>query len=410
MTEFTPLRSRSDCQVADARDPLRDVREKFALPDGVIYLDGHSLGPATHGALARVQQAAQQEWANGLIRSWNAAGWIDLPHTVGAKIARLIGVPADEVIVTDSVSVNLFKLAAAVLPLARSRTLIVEASEFPTDQYIAEGLARFSGAALELADENAGLDALARTGGGLIRSIVNYRTAEALDVAASERIAQASGGVIVWDLSHATGVLDLRLAADGARIATGCTYKFLNGGPGAPAFVYVSGDVAGHVASPLSGWFGHADPFAFVPGYQAGAGVARFAAGTPGVLSLSALDAALDAFDGVSMSDVAAKARALGDLVIARADALGLDVLSPREAARRGGHVSLLHKDGYAIVQALIARGIIPDFRAPNAMRFGVAAPYIRFVDVWDAAAHLQQVLQHEEWRQARFNQRAAVT
>lgn len=394
----------------DARDPLRAVRDMFCLPDGVIYLDGHSLGPGTHSALARVHQTATVDWAQGLIRSWNTAGWIDLPQKVGAKIARLIGAATDDVIVADSVSVNLFKLAAAALPLARSRTLVVEASEFPTDQYVAEGLALFSGAALERVAENSGLDALARTGGVLIRSIVNYRTSHVLDVAGSERIAQASGGVIVWDLSHATGVLDLKLAEDGVRIATGCTYKFLNGGPGAPAFVYVRGDVAERMESPLSGWFGHADPFAFVPGYKAKEGVARFAAGTPGILSLAALDAALEAFDRISMVDVVAKSRALGDLVIARADTLGLEVISPRDANQRGGHVSLLHDQGYAIVQALIARGVIPDFRSPDAMRFGVAPLYIRFVDVWDAMDQLADILKTRAWDRPEFHARAKVT
>jgi kynureninase len=256
---FAPPHSRAACEALDRADPLSAARGQFALPDGVIYLDGHSLGPATHAALARVEQAARAEWADGLIRSWNTAGWIDLPRTVGAKLARLIGVTADDVIVTDSVSVNLFKLAAAALPLAKARTVIVEASEFPTDQYIAEGLARACGAEMVRVEADQGLAALRRTGGVLIRSIVNYRTSDILDVAASEVAARESGGLIVWDLSHATGVLDLKLAADWARLATGCTYKFLNGGPGAPAFVYAQAGLAERMQSPVSGWFGHAD-------------------------------------------------------------------------------------------------------------------------------------------------------
>lgn len=410
MVIFSTPRSRAECDTLDASDPLRAVRDRFALPEGVIYLDGHSLGPATHAALARVEQAARREWAEGLIRSWNTAGWIDLPRGVGAKIARLIGAEPGDVLVTDSVSVNLFKLAAACLPVARSRTLIVEASEFPTDQYIAEGLAGIAGAGLMRVGENEGLDALTRTGGVLIRSVVNYRAAHVLDVAASERAAWAAGGLIVWDLSHATGVLDLKLAADGARIATGCTYKFLNGGPGAPAFVYVRGDLAEQLSSPISGWFGHADPFAFEPGYVAKQGVARFAAGTPGILSLAALDAALDAFDGHALSTLQDKARALGELIIARVDALGLDVMSPREAALRGGHVSLRHAQGYAIVQALIARGIIPDFRVPDAMRFGVAPLYVRFADVWDAMDQLADIIGTRSWDRPEFHARAKVT
>lgn len=410
MTQGRLPRSRSDCEALDRADPLASARAQFALPAGVIYLDGHSLGPATHGALARVEQAARAEWAEGLIRSWNTAGWIDLPRSVGAKLARLIGVAAEDVIITDSVSVNLFKLAAAALPLAKSRTVIVEASEFPTDQYIAEGLARISGAEMMRVEADQGLAALERTGGVLIRSIVNYRTSDILDVAAAERVARASGGVIVWDLSHATGVLDLKLAADGARIAAGCTYKFLNGGPGSPAFVYVARELAGRMQSPISGWFGHADPFAFDAGYAPREGVSRFAAGTPGVLSLSALDAALDAFDGFALGDVAAKARALGNLVIARAEAMGLEAISPKDAGRRGGHVSVRHAHGYAAVQALIARGIIPDFRAPDAMRFGLAPLYIRYVDVWDAMDQLGDILETRAWDTPAFHARAAVT
>lgn len=403
-------RTREDCEALDRQDPLGPGRAQFALPDGVIYLDGHSLGPATHAALARVEKTAREEWREGLIRSWNTAGWIDLPRHVGAKLARLIGVGADDVIVTDSVSVNLFKLAAAALPLAKSRTIIVEDSEFPTDQYVAEGLSMLAGAQMMRVSEHQGLAALKQTGGVLIRSIVNYRSADIVDVAEYERVARASGGVIVWDLSHATGVLALRLEADGAKLATGCTYKFLNGGPGAPAFVYVHGELAGRIASPISGWFGHADPFAFTPAYAPRAGVARFAAGTPGVLSLSALDAALDAFGGIELGSIGAKTRALGDLVIARADAMGLESISPRDGAKRGGHVSLRHENGYAIVQALIARGTIPDFRAPDAMRFGVAPLYVRFVDVWDAMDQLADILETRAWDRPEFHARAKVT
>lgn len=410
MTPTTLPRSRADCEALDRADPLAAARARFAMPRGVIYLDGHSLGPATHAALARVEQAARSEWAEGLIRSWNTAGWIDLPRSVGAKLARLIGVAAEDVVVADSVSVNLFKLAAAALPLARSRTVIVEASEFPTDQYIAEGLSRVSGAAMMRVETDQGLAALARTGGILIRSVVNYRTSEILDVAAGERMACDSGGLIVWDLSHATGVLELKLAADGVRLATGCTYKFLNGGPGAPAFVYAQRDLAERMHSPLSGWFGHADPFAFDEAYAPRAGVSRFAAGTPGVLSLSALDAALDAFDGCALSDVAAKARALGNIVLSRGEAMGLQSMSPPDGIRRGGHVSLRHEHGYAIVQALIARGIIPDFRAPDAMRFGLAPLYISHADVWDAMDRLADILATRAWDRPEFQTRAKVT
>lgn len=397
--------TRADCEALDRADPLRAVRDKFALPKGLIYLDGHSLGPATHAALARVSSTAQQEWSQGLIRSWNDAGWIDLPHTVGAKLARLIGALPGEVIVTDSVSVNLFKLASAAMKIARQAVVIVETSEFPTDQYIAQELG-----ACERVPGGGAIDALRARGGVLIKSVVNYRTAAVADIAEHERAAREGGGLIVWDLSHATGVINMALARDGALLATGCTYKFLNGGPGAPAFVYARSDIAAKLRSPIAGWFGHADPFAFTSTYAPKDGAARFAAGTPGILSLAALDGALEAFDGVDIAPLSAKARMLGDVVTARADALGLKTISSGVGGMRGGHVSVIHEDGYAVVQALIARGIIPDFRAPDAIRFGVAPLYVRFVDVWDAMDGLADVLAMRAWDRPEFKVRGAVT
>ena len=411
MAETNIPTTRAECEALDRDDPLAPAREAFALPEGLIYLDGHSLGPATHAALARVEKAAREEWAGGLIRSWNDAGWIDLPRAVGAKLARLVGAKPEDVIVCDSVSVNLFKLASAALPLARRRTIVVEASEFPTDQYVAEGIAANGAAEMLRAGEEQGAEVLARQGGGvLIKSVVNYRTGRVADVAEHEASVTANGGLIVWDLSHATGVIDLQLGADGAKLATGCTYKFVNGGPGAPAFVYVREDLASKLNSPIAGWFGHADPFAFASGYAPKEGVARFAAGTPGVLSLSALDAAMDVFASVEMSALARKARRLGDLIVARTTAMGLESISPGVGEMRGGHVSVRHEEGYAVVQALIARGIIPDFRAPDAMRFGVSPLIVRYIDAWDAMDQLADVLTKRAWDRPEFRRRAAVT
>jgi kynureninase len=403
-------RTRQDCESLDRADPLRGMRARFALPEGVIYLDGHSLGPATHAALERVARAAGDEWRAGLIRSWNDAGWFDLPARTGDKLALLVGAAPGDVVVTDSVSVNLFKLAVAGLRLTGSRTVMVQSDEFPTDQSIAAGIADAGlGDVVRLPPEDA-LAAFGAYRGVIIRSAVNYRTGEVANIEAWERVAEAAGNLIVWDLSHATGVLDLRLAERGAKLAVGCTYKFLNGGPGAPAFVYARGDIAQQLRSPILGWFGQKDQFDFGAAYVAKDGAARFATGTPPVLSLSALDAALDAFDGVDLAEAAAKARALGDLVIARTKALGLETISPMDTARRGGHVSVRHEHGYAVVQALIARGIIPDFRAPDAMRFGVAPLYVRFVDVWDAMDALADVLATRAWDRPEFHRRAAVT
>lgn len=397
--------TREECEALDRADPLRDRRDQFALPDGVIYLDGHSLGPPTIKTLERVRDASMKEWAQGLIRSWNDAGWIDLPLTVGAKLARLIGAKPEEVVVTDNVSVNLFKLASAAAKLGEIGLIITEENEFPSDQYIAQGIGNW---ARVRAGE--GPQAAAETRGVLIKSIVNYRTAQTVDVAEHERTVQRGGGVIVWDLCHSIGVLDHDLAAAGAKIAVGCTYKFLNGGPGAPAFVYVRNDVAAKVQSPISGWFGHAAPFSFEADYQPRANAARFASGTPGILSLSALAGALEVFEGVDLAELSKKAQALGDLCLSRAHQLGLTSISPSRAEERGGHISLIHSEGYAIVQALIARGVIADFRAPDAMRFGFSPLYVRHVDVWDAMDQLGDILTTEAWDQPEFHRRAAVT
>lgn len=393
----------------DQTDPLAPAAKHFCLPQGLIYLDGHSLGPSSGLALSALEQAAQTEWTKGLIRSWNDADWINLPRTVGAKLARLIGVPARDVIVCDSVSINLYKLASAALEHTHVRTIMVEADEFPTDQYMAQGLCAQTGADFVRLPSGEAAAALER-GGILLKSVVNYRTAMIEDIAALETIAARHGSIIIWDLSHATGCVNLELEASGARLATGCTYKYLNGGPGAPAFIYARGDFATTLRNPLPGWFGHADPFAFDADYRPVEGVARFAAGTPGVLSLRALDGALDCFEGVSTASLSAKAQALGDLCVWWARSLDLPVISPDLGVARGGHVSLLHPDGYAIVQALIARNIIPDFRAPDAMRFGFSPLYVRFVDVWDAMLALQDILKTRAWDTPEFKIKSTVT
>jgi kynureninase len=403
-------RTRQDCEALDRADTLAAIRQRFALPDGVIYLDGHSLGPAPHAALERVARVTGEEWRRGLIRSWNDAGWFDLPARTGAKLARLIGAADGDVIVTDSVSVNLFKLAAAALPMTGERTVMVYADEFPTDRSIATGLAAAGLGELAPLPPHQRTDTPKISRGVLIKSAVNYRTSEVADIQAWERVAKDAGALIVWDLSHATGVLDLRLDQWGARLAAGCTYKFLNGGPGAPAFIYARSDLATRMSSPIRGWFGQKDQFDFASDYTPKDGAARFAAGTPPILSLSSLDAALDAFAGIDLSLVEMKAHGLGQLIVSRAQDMGLELFSPLDASRRGGHVSIRHSDGYAVVQALIARGIIPDFRAPDAMRFGVAPLYVRFVDVWDAMDALADILATRAWDRPEFHVRAAVT
>ena len=409
ISPFVAPQSLAEAQALDAADPLAEALAHFSLPEGVIYLDGHSLGPATHSALARVQAGATQDWRTHLIRSWNDAGWIDLPARIGGRLARLIGVEADEVLVCDSVSVNLFKLAAAALAVTPRRRLLVEAEEFPTDQYIAEGLTALTGAPLERIAAGAAETAL-REGGVLIKSVVNYRTGAVADLDTLEAAAQVGGARIIWDLSHAAGVLDLRLGARGVSLATGCGYKYLNGGPGAPAFVYVRRDLGEQLRTSIQGWFGHQDAFAFHSDYAPVSGVGRFAAGTPPILSCLALEGALEAFDGVSLTAVEAKARALGQLWLERAVRLGLTAASPRDPLQRGGHVTILHPDGYAIIQALIAQGIIGDFRAPDAMRFGFSPLFLRYADVWRAFDAFAEVLESGSFRDPRFTARAKVT
>ena len=400
--------TREEALQRDAADPLADRAALFDLPDGVTYLVGHSLGPPPKGARDRLA-AAQADWAGDLVRSWNSAGWIDLAERTGDRLAALIGAGPGEVIVADSVSVNLFKLAAAALPQAKTYALFVEEDEFPTDQYIAAGLGGLSGAEVRLLAPGGSFGALT-AGGVVIKSAVNYRSSEVADIAAHEREARRHGALIIWDLSHATGVLDLKLAADGAVLAAGCTYKYLNGGPGAPAFVFVAGELSPKLANPLPGWMGHAAPFAFDGRYVPRDGVARFASGTPPILSLAALSGALEAIEGAGLGQLQAKARALGALAVARAQAMGLDVLSPVEDGRRGGHVSLRIADGYPVVQALAARGVMADFRAPDTVRFGFSPLFLSYQAAWNAMAALAEILESRSWDQPQFHARAKVT
>lgn len=406
MTSFS--QALSSAQALDRADTLAGRRALFSLPEGCLYLVGHSLGPPPTSALERIA-AAQKAWQRDLVRSWNSAGWIDLAERVGSRIAPLIGVDADEVIIADSVSVNLFKLAAAALPLARRKLIMVEEDEFPTDQYIAEEMARQLGSEFQRLAAGSAFDAL-KLGGVLIRSAVNYRSSEIADIKTFEAEADKHGTLIVWDLSHATGVMDLSLKSSGARLAAGCTYKYLNGGPGSPAFVYVERSLASRLASPLPGWMGHDSPFRFSPHYTPRTGTARFASGTPPILSLAALDGALDAFEDVSPATLCAKARLLGDIVIAQAEAAGLEVMTPHASARRGGHVSIRIKEGYPVVQAMAAKGIMADFRAPDTVRLGLSPLFLSHEDVARAMAHLCEILQSRSWDRPEFHARARVT
>ena len=432
--------SRDDCARRDAQDPLAPLREQFMLPEGVIYVDGNSLGALPRATPARVAAAVQQAWGDGLIRSWNDAGWITLPQRVGDRIGALVGAKPGECVAADSTSVNLFKVLSAASRIVKAdaparRVIVSERQNFPTDLYIAEGLCRELGWSLELLEPAAILERLADGRGADVAIVmltqVNYRTGALHDMAAMTALAHAAGALAVWDLAHSAGALPVDLNAANADFAIGCGYKFLNGGPGAPAFVWVHPRHAGRFWQPLSGWMGHASPFTFQPHYEPAQGVGRFLCGTPAVLSLTALECGVDTLHAAEalggMAALRAKSIALTETFIALVDercaSFGFACASPRDARARGSQVSLVREsgDGYAIVQALIARGVIGDFRAgttadadgpalPDILRFGFTPLYLRFVDVYDAVDHLVQVMQAGEYREARFNKRSAVT
>jgi kynureninase len=388
----------------DRADPLGAARARFALPAGVNYLDGNSLGCLPKGVAERVAQTVAQEWGEGLIRSWNAAGWYEAPGRIGAKLALLLGAAPHQVTVTDTISVNLFKLLVDAARMRPARKVILaERGNFPSDNHIVESVARMMGLTprfVPAADIAAAIDADTAV---VELSHVNYRTAEIQDMAAITRAAHQKGALIVWDLAHSTGAVELHLDRDRADFAVGCGYKFLNGGPGAPAHVYVAERHLPALDQPLTGWFAHAAPFAFADDFTRADGIRAMLCSTPQMLSLAAFEAALDAFDGVAMRDVQAKGRALGDLMIALADErlapLGVGIAGSRDGARRGNHVSLTHAEGYRIMQALIARGVIGDFRAPDVMRFGFGPLYVRYVDVFDAVVALEDILRAGAWR-----------
>ena len=410
--------TRQDAQRADADDPLAALRQRFTLPDGVIYLDGNSLGALVSSVPARLARAVQDEWGQRLIRSWNEAGWYPAPQRVGAAIARLVGAQPHEVVACDSTSVNLFKVLVAALRQRPGRRVILgETGNFPTDMYIASGIAELLGAELRCVGPDEVEAAIAQIGEQLAvvtLTEVNYKTGRLHDMAAITAAAHRVGALTAWDLAHSAGTLPVQLNACGADFAVGCGYKYLNGGPGAPAFVFVAERQLAGLRQPIAGWHGHAAPFDFSHDYRPHAGIDQMLVGTAPMLSMIALEEALTAFEGVDLQQLRRKNMALGDLFIALADQQlsghHFGLASPREAARRGSQVSLTHPDGYAIMQALIARGVIGDFRAPDILRFGFAAPYVRFVDVWDAVATLKEVMDQRSWDRPEFTTRKAVT
>lgn len=403
------MTTRNACLERDAHDPLAPLRAQFDLPEGVIYLDGNSLGARPRAALSRAQQVIAQEWGHDLIRSWNTAGWFDLPKRLGNRVAPLLGARDGEVVLTDTTSVNLFKALAAALQMQASqperRVIITERSNFPTDIYMAEGLSRWleRGYRLHLIDDVAELaSAITQETAVVMLTHVNYRTGYQHDMRATSALAHAAGALIIWDLAHSAGAVPVDLHADGADLAVGCTYKYLNGGPGAPAFIWVPERHQAQFQQPLSGWWGHAAPFAMAPAFAPADGIARALCGTQPIVSLALVECGLDIYDQTSMAALRAKSLALTDLFIAlveqRCAAHPLGLVTPREHARRGSQVSFTHPHGYAVMAALIARGVIGDYREPAIMRFGFTPLYTSFTDVWDAVDILCDILDQQAY------------
>ncbi len=427
--------TRDACAARDAADPLAPLRAQFTLPPGVLYLDGNSLGVLPAATAERVQQVIAEEWGRGLIRSWNDAGWIDLPRRVGDKIARLVGARPGELVVADSTSVNLYKVLSAALRIAQTdsasrKVVLSERSNFPTDLYIAESLVEQQGMRLELLDIDEIPGRLRDDVAVLMLTQVNYRTGRMADMAALTAQAHAAGALALWDLAHSAGAVPVDLNDAAADFAVGCGYKYLNGGPGAPAFCWVHARHVERFRQPLSGWMGHAAPFVFQTGYEPAPGISRYLCGTPAVLGMAALECGVDTVLAAEplggMPALRAKSVQLTELFLElareRLSAHGLRPFGPSQAAQRGSQVSLAVPadgsiDGYALMQALIERGVIGDYRAgdgsaahPHLLRFGFTPLYLRYVDVFDAVQELAGLLESGAWRDARFARRSAVT
>jgi kynureninase len=410
MSTQVRISSRADCAALDIQDPLAILRDRFELPEGVIYLDGNSLGARPRAALARAHEVVALEWGQDLIKSWNSAGWFEMPKRLGDRLAPIIGARPGEVAVTDTTSLNLFKALAAALEIQRRKAperkvIVTERSNFPTDIYMADGLARWldRGYSIRLVDS---VEELAAAVDGdcavLMLTHVNYRTGWQHDMALLSRHAHEAGALAVWDLAHSAGAVPLDLHGADADFAVGCTYKYLNGGPGAPAFIWVPEKHQAAFSHPLTGWWSHAAPFAMSHGFTAADGIGRALCGTQPVTSLALVECGLEIFEETDMAAIRAKSLALTDLFIALVEARcgrhPLGLVTPREHAHRGSQVSFTHPQGYAVMQALIERGVIGDYREPEIMRFGFTPLYTSYCDVWDAVEILRDILDNESY------------
>ena len=397
-----------DARKLDRDDPLAAYRKLFALPDGIIYLDGNSLGALPKSVAPRMAAVVAEEWGRDLITSWNVHDWIDLPRRVGNKIAPLIGAEPGTVVAADSTSINIFKLLSVALQhRPERRVILTEAGNFPTDVYVADGLAALTGHELLSGD----LTQIGQEVAVVLVTEVNYRTGARHDMGELTRRAHDAGALIVWDLCHSAGAVPVDLTAAQADFAVGCGYKFLNGGPGAPAFAYVAPQHLHGLRQTLQGWLGHAAPFEFAPEYQPATGIDALRVGTPPILSMSALDTALDVFAGVDMAVVKRKSDGLFDLFVSEIEtrAPELEILTPRNAGRRGSQISLRHPEAYAVVQALIGRGVVGDFRQPDIIRLGLTPLYLRYQDAHRAAEILGDIIATRAWDKPELKRRAKV-
>jgi kynureninase len=417
MMPFASMTTRDACVARDSADPLRGFRDRFVLPEGVVYLDGNSLGPMPRAAADVLNRTIEQEWGHDLIRSWNSAGWFDMPARLGDRIGALLGAAPGQTLICDTTSINLYKAIHAAIGLRPDRNVVIaEEESFPTDLYIIEGAMRSAGRPMQrrlIGRDGPSIDSLLDDQVAVaVLSHVNYRTGELLDMAGITRRLHDSGALVVWDLCHSAGVVEIAFDRHAVDFAVGCTYKYLNGGPGSPAFISVAKTHQAAAQHPLSGWWGHAAPFAFDRDFRPDAGIRRFLCGTQPIISLRGVEVALDAMQGVEMAALRQKSLALTELFMARVGALlpGLDIVTPRLPSSRGSQVGISFDKGYAVVQAMIERGVIGDFRAPDLMRFGFAPLFVRYQDVWDAAEILASCINAEVWRDPRFDRVLDVT
>ncbi|MEH6551622.1 MAG: kynureninase [Pseudomonadales bacterium] len=409
--------SRQACEQLDRDDSLAQLRDEFSIPEGMIYLDGNSLGAKPRKALAKATEIIEKQWGEGLIKSWNDAAWFELPYSLGNKVAKFIGADDGEVVVTDSTGINVYKtLAAAISMRPDRRVIVMEGSNFPTDNYMAQGLLAQLGGDYEIrfAEEDELEAAIKDDVAVVCLTQVHYKSGRILDMSGLTQKIHQVGAIAIWDLCHSAGSIEVDLNACNVDFAVGCTYKYLNGGPGSPAFIFMAKRHQGKAQQPLTGWWGHAEPFAFERDYRPAQGIGQMLSGTQPIVSLALVEVGLDVFALADMKAVRKKSQALSqlfiDLVEARCAEYDFSLVSPRDAELRASQVSFAHQHGYPIVQALIASGVIGDFRAPDNMRFGFTPLYVRYVDVWDAVDRLVSIMTSASWQQPEFNKRSAVT